>query len=621
MTAVEDLKRLLKERNPRFWDELATASRDARTFDELFYLSRLRARWQKDVGVCPPRVTSVLRIAILSGATTYPLRDLLEHLLAVDGIGCTLFVGEFDNYAAEILEPDGALYGFRPDVVILFPSERRCRYEGRLDDPLSQQRASALDTVQRLHELCDRIHDGTGAEVILGNFIPPAYHDPGPFRSRTLAFEWNYRRLVNLELGLGASAHVHICDLEYLASRRGLLAARDDRGWFESKQPCAPDTLVDVARELAYIVKSLRQGAKKVLVLDLDNTLWGGVIGDDGLQGIELGDTSPRGEAFKAFQRFVRSLSDRGVLLAVCSKNDEAVAREAFERHPEMVLRLEDFASFKANWQPKSENIRAMADELSLGLESFVFVDDNPAEIEIVRQFCPGVTTLLAAPDPASFVAIVQEARLFEPLRLTAEDLVRASQYRVEGERRALMANATDMDAYLRSLDMVARVRALDDADLPRATQLINKSNQFNLTTRRRTEAEVRAFVGATSRRGFTVRLADRFGDHGLVSVVLVEAVDRDLHVDTWVMSCRVLKRQVEDVVINEIVRLAEESGCHRIIGVYLPTPKNGMVRDLYPRMGFLTIEDTPDRSSFRLDVGRETRPRDHHIQIERARP
>jgi FkbH-like protein len=372
-----------------------------------------------------------------------------------------------------------------------------------------------------------------------------------------------------------------------------------------------------VARELAHLVVSLRRGPKKVLVLDLDNTLWGGVIGDDGLNGIEIGDTSPRGEAFKAFQHYALSLTERGVLLAACSKNDEGIAREAFEKHPEMVLRSHHFAAFKANWNPKSDNLVAIAEELNLGLDSFVFVDDNPAEIEIVRQFCPQVTTILLGPDPSSYVATLQDARLFEPTQLTKEDALRVEQYRVEADRRALLATSTDMESYLVSLEMVGRVNRLDDADLPRATQLINKSNQFNLTTIRRSEAEVRALAASARHGCFTVRLEDRFGDHGLISVLLTEAKGEDLVVDTWVMSCRVLKRGVEDVVVNEIASIAREKGCRRIVGTYLPTAKNGMVRGLYPQMGFSLLEEAPDRYSFSLDVGTFTE-RPHHIRIVR---
>jgi FkbH-like protein len=351
------------------------------------------------------------------------------------------------------------------------------------------------------------------------------------------------------------------------------------------------------------LIGSLRRPPKKVLVLDLDNTLWGGVVADDGLEGISLGDTSPQGEAFKAFQKYIRSLKQRGVLLAVCSKNDHDRAVEVFEKHPEMVLRLADIVSFKANWEPKSENIRHMAAELNLGLDSFVFVDDNPAEIEIVRRFAPEVATLLLGPDPSEYVAQLQDCRFFEPRNITAEDAARTSQYRSETQRQQLQASVTDMDAYLESLQMEATISEFTPVDVPRLAQLINKSNQFNLTTRRRTEADLHALLHDPGHVGFSVRLKDRFGDHGLISIVIGRKKDGVLEVDTWLMSCRVLKRQVEETALNELVRLAEKNSANQLAGVYLPTPKNEMVRDFYSRMGFTLSSENETRREFTLKL------------------
>jgi FkbH-like protein len=314
------------------------------------------------------------------------------------------------------------------------------------------------------------------------------------------------------------------------------------------------------------------------------------------------------------------SLSRRGVLLAVCSKNDHDRAVEPFERHPEMVLTLRDFASFKANWQPKSENIRQIAKELNLGLDSLVFVDDNPAEIEIVRQFVPEVTTLLLGPDPSEYVALLQDARCFEPRGLTAEDLKRASQYKQEAQRQELLGSITDMDAYLESLGMEAVMREFRAVDVPRIAQLINKSNQFNLTTRRRTEAQVESVVADPAYFHFTVRLADRFGDYGLIAVVIGKMDGGEAAIDTWLMSCRVLKRQVEEEVLNQIVQLARLHNCARIRGVYLPTAKNGMVREHYPGLGFTPMAaqetgDAPGALHFELDP-RSYRTRPTKIRI-----
>ncbi len=479
-------------------------------------------------------------------------------------------------------------------MILLFPSHRRCHYTGQWIDPREQQEAAARNTAAQILDLCRTANARSGAEIVLANFPLPARFDPGPYRARTLASDWNFRKFVNLELGLNAPSYVHICDVEFLSARRGTIEAWDARAWFESKQAYGRGLMLDVAREAAHLIATLRETPKKVVVLDLDNTLWGGVVGDDGLDGIEIGDTSPRGEAFKAFQQYLASLAARGVLLAVCSKNDYDKAAEPFEKHPEMALRMTDFASFKANWQPKSENIRQIAKDLNLGLDSLVFVDDNPAEIEIVKQFVPEVGTLLLGPDPSEYVAQLQDTRWFEPKTLTAEDVERAGQYRQEAQRQELLSSITDIEAYLESLEMQAHIREFRAVDAPRISQLINKSNQFNLTTRRRTEAQVLAVMADPSYFHFTVRLADRFGDYGLISVVIGKMEGEAAEIDTWLLSCRVLKRQVEDEVLNEIVRLAQMRGAKRIRGVYLPTAKNGMVKDHYSSLGFTPVLESP---------------------------
>jgi len=318
---------------------------------------------------------------------------------------------------------------------------------------------------------------------------------------------------------------------------------------------------------------------------------------------IELGDTSPRGEAFKAFQKYIASLKQRGVLLAVASKNDYAKAAEVFEKHPEMVLRLDDLVSFKINWDPKSDNIRQMSAELNLGLDSFVFVDDNPAEIEIVRQFAPEVATILLGPDPSEYVAQLQDCRWFERSTITAEDLERTKQYQTEARRKEFQANITDMDSYLESLEMKGALSEFTAVDVPRISQLINKSNQFNLTTRRRTEADILALMRDPACVGFSMRLADRFGDHGLIAIVIGQVRDAVMQIDTWLMSCRVLKRQVEEEVLNELARLAARHNCASLHGVYLPTAKNEMVRDFYPRMGFTLTSENENRREFELSL------------------
>jgi FkbH-like protein len=617
MTNAELKDHLLLGRT-EFWDHLARSTREAVEFDELLKLSSLRKKAHLRRLANPGIGQQRLRVALLGGYSLYPLSELLEHVCEAEGFPCEIFKGDFDNYVSEIMDDGAKVYDFSPQVVLLMPSEQRCKYGGKLTDPREMQQAEANEVVGSVLELARQVHEKSGAEVIVTNYILPARHDLGPYRSRTLGSDWSFRKWVNLELGLNAPPYLHICDLEFLAHRHGGMAARDDRSWFESKQPCSPALLPYVAREIAHIISSLRRAPKKVLVLDLDNTLWGGVVADDGLEGIEIGDTSPRGEAFKAFQKYIVSLKQRGVLLAVCSKNDHEKAAAAFESHPEMILRMQDFVSFKANWEPKSDNIHQMALDLNLGLDSFVFVDDNPAEIDIVRQFVPDVSTILLGPDPSNYVAQLQDCRLFEPRTITAEDADRTIQYHSEAKRRALSSAVTDMGAYLESLAMEATVSPFSRMDAPRLSQLINKSNQFNLTTRRRTEADIHALIGSPGHVCFSVRLKDQFGDHGLISILIAEKFDEVMKIDTWLMSCRVLKRQVEDEVLNELARLATSLGCAKLRGIYLPTAKNEMVRDFYSRMGFTLVRDGADAREFELDLN-SFQPLPTHIKVTHA--
>ncbi len=599
---VKELKILLEVRDELFWNELEKQSLAAATFGELIVLSNLRkkadkAGFARKNGAAKPETRS-LKISFVGGSTLYPLSDLIEHMLSVTGAAngapIEMMLGDFNNYRAEILDGESELYQFEPDLIIVLPDEKSCRYTGRLIDSENAVKAEIDRVSSDLLELCSVARARSNAEIVLCNFMLPAYFDIGVYRAKSLAADWSFRKAVNLDLGAKMPGYVHLCDLEFLAYRLGGLAVKDEKTWFESKQICSPMLQVALAKEIAHIVGALKKSPKKVLALDLDNTLWGGVVGDDGLEGIEIGDTSPRGEAFKAFQSYILSLTERGILLGVCSKNDFDKAIEPFRRHPEMVLREENFVSFKANWEPKAQNLIEMAKDLNLHLDSFIFVDDNPAEIEIVRQFAPDVTTILLGDDPSYYVKELQESRLFERFAITDEDARRTEQYKQEARRQTLQASGgVDMDSYLESLEMTGSFSRFNSLDLPRVAQLINKSNQFNLTTKRRTESELETLTADERAVGFSMRLADKFGDHGLIAVVICRTADDAVfEIDTWLMSCRVLKRQVEEEVLNEIVRLARSKNCKLVKGIYFPTAKNAMVRDLYSRLGFERVDE-----------------------------
>ena len=584
--------------------ELASiAQRTLDTLSPLALLRLIRERKRTAASNEPHTTCSRVKIALLSAYTAHPFVEFLEQHLFSLGHCADFYIGNYDSYISLLLDPSSPVHAEKPDFVVVFPSDKRCRYTGSLLDSAQVQKEQAHAHADELLAACAAFHGTTSAEIILANFRLPGDFGLGSARSRYAGSDYSFVKRVNLELGLRAPAYVQICDLEFLGARLGHLRATDPRGWFESKQMASAEMQIVAAAECARLVHRARRPAKKVLALDLDNTLWGGVLAEAGVEGIDLGDTGAIGEAFKAFQRYVLTLAERGILLAVVSKNDLAIAKQPFSSHPEMVLREEHIAAWRANWESKADNLKQISEELNLGLDSFVFVDDNPAEIAIVNQFLPEVETVQLSADPSEYVRLLDERRAFEAQMITAEDALRTAQYRTEASRRASTASVTNMDEYLTSLDMKMLIRPICAEDVPRVTQLINKSNQFNLTTHRRTQAEVESLIDTPDVRGFSVRLADRFGDYGLISIVVLDLRAPAAEVDTWLMSCRVLKRQVEDEVLNEIVRCARAAQKTSVLGRYIPTPKNGLVRDLLPSLGFDEVMRDGDVVSYKLDT------------------
>ena len=404
----------------------------------------------------------------------------------------------------------------------------------------------------------------------------------------------------------------YFVDLDAVSGTLGRAAFYDMRRYYWTKQPFSEAGTVELARHLWAGARALTTGPKKVLVLDLDNTLWGGVVGETGAHGVGLGE-SPEGEAFRAFQRHAKELANRGILLAIASKNNPADAREPFEVNDAMHLKLDQIAAFEASWEPKGLTIARIAETLSLGLDSFVFFDDNPAEGEQVRQALPDVEVVDVPEEPAEFVRILQSGLWFETAGLTEADRERAGQYTVERQRRELQQNFGSLDDYLRSLEMTAEVRPIDEAEMPRVVQLLAKTNQFNLTTRRHTQADVARILADPRSIGLTVRVRDKFGDYGLVAV-MIGVPDGDgadaVRIDTWLMSCRVIGRTVEQFTLRRLLERAMALGYRRAVGEFLPTKKNELVADLYDRLGFAREGEAAEGGvRYVLDLGRAEPP------------
>jgi FkbH-like protein len=402
-------------------------------------------------------------------------------------------------------------------------------------------------------------------------------------------------------------------DLATVAAQQGRAAFYDPRRYAWTKQPFSESGAVARAEAVVAGLRALVMGPKKVLVLDLDNTLWGGIVGEVGPFHVGIGET-PDGEAFRHFQKYVKALSQRGVILAVASKNNPADAREPFAMNPAMVLKLDDFAAFEAHWQPKVQSLERIAKYLNLSLDSFVFFDDNPAEREHIRQALPQVAVVEVPDEPAEYIRALEAGMWFETLQLTDEDRRRAGTYQAERRRSEILEQSANVDDYSRSLNMVAQVSFVDETDLPRVAQLLAKTNQFNLTTRRHSAEDVRRLLRDDRAIGLTVRLADRLGDYGLIAVVLAMPDEGDptsLDVDTWLMSCRVIGRSVEEFTALALLEAARQKRFRRITGRYIATPKNGLVADLYPRLGFQTLPDD-ETTGRRFVIGTDAKPTWH---------
>jgi FkbH-like protein len=562
-------------------------SRARATDDFNTYMSLCRQRRKIDAVLAGMGRAEDLRIAILGGATTDFLEQPLKLELETLGLGSTVFCADFNNYVPELLDANSKSAAFRPNVAVVLVTPHNIADWPAVGDSPEAVQALVHRVSDQWLGLCEAFHKHTNCEIVLSNLHLLPTRAAGNVGTKLPWDRNSFLRQINLALGRKAPAYVHILDIETLSAIYGISNWFDARFWHHAKQPVSFACVVPLVRNLASIIGALYGRTAKCLVVDLDNTLWGGVVGDDGVGGLKIGEGDAEGEAFKAFQEYLLLLKKRGLLLAVCSKNDEANALEPFAALPDMVLKREDFVSFKANWDPKPGNIEQIARELNIGLDALVFVDDNPAERELVRQSLPQVKVVELSSDPADFPLLLDQCGWLDVVKLTDEDIRKTDQYLENLQRDALMVQHADYDTYLASLEQKAVLREFEPTHLDRITQLINKTNQFNLTTRRLTRSEVEALAGRDDTVTAYVRLVDRFGDNGLISVVIGHREGAVLHIDVWLMSCRVLKRGVERLLANHLFERARAMNVESVRGAYIPTAKNRMVENLYRELGF----------------------------------
>jgi len=538
-----------------------------------------------------------VRLAVLGSATTGHLVAGIRVAGLRRGLDIEVYEADYGTYRQELVDAGSGLHGFRPQVVLLGLDARHLA--GGMD-------ATAESAVAMMEDCWRQAKAEFGCQVLQQTVLPVFPNLLGNNEERMVGSPAAVVAGINERLRPAAeAAGVELLAIDRFAAVDGIANWYDAGMWHHSKHEVHPRAAEMYGEQVARLIAAGRGRSKKCLVLDLDNTLWGGVVGDEGVEGIVLGQGSGQGEAFQEFQRYAKGLSERGVVLAVCSKNDEANAREPFERHPEMLLRVGDIACFVANWRDKAANLREIAETLNLGLDSLVFVDDNPVERELIRRELPMVAVPEMPEDPAGFAAMLSAAGYFEGLRTTEEDRSRCGMYKANADREQARETATDMGSYLESLRMRMTVAPFDDLSLARVTQLINKTNQFNLTTVRLTEAEVCGAMRDPKFVTLQVRLVDRFGDNGVIAVMMARVNGAEVVIEQWLMSCRVLGRRVEEACLNTLVEACEARGVRRLVGLYKPTEKNGMVREMYAGLGFervSAVEGGESRWELKLD-------------------
>lgn len=532
-----------------------------------------------------------VRLAILASSTT----DHLVPAIAVAGLRRRLlfdtFVAPYGQCRQILLDAASPLYHHCPDFVLLSLGAHEILSGVSLTASAAEVDAAvqqAIDELKALWEIARKSHDAAVVQQTFLNIAEPLF---GSYELAVPGTAANVIAKLNTRLREAAAEEkVSILDLARQSERDGLDAWFDQARWLQGKMEVTPRMSPMYGELLARVIGAERGLSKKCLVLDLDNTLWGGVVGDDGLEGIVLGEGSAAGEAHLALQRYARQLRDRGIVLAICSKNDPSIAEKAFREHPEMLLRPSDIAVFMANWEDKAANLQRIAEQLNLGIDSLVFVDDNPAERARVRESLPMVAVPELPDDPAQYVRCLADAGYFESVAFTTADAERAKQYADNASRETLRTTTQSLEAFLDGLNMRVVFSPFQSVDLQRITQLIGKTNQFNLTTKRYAQHEISTFTSAEDCLTLQFRLLDRFGDNGLVSAMILRPTAHEadaLEIDTWVMSCRVFGRQLEFEALNIAVEEARRRGIRSLLATYVPTARNGVVQDLYSTLGF----------------------------------
>ncbi len=570
----------------------------------------------------PTDEKTAVRLAIIGSSTLEPLAACIDVKIRLEGLTPVTYVGGFNTFRQEALDKSSALYAHRPNVVVLsvdawsLLSQTFLAEFVRMDKAQRGQHAKAI--ASEVIDVARAIEQESSALVLVNNFIVPVFSPVGIVDSKQEIGLREFFRRANslLEEAFRDSSRVFVVDLDAVASQFG---KRDTINWntfYRGGIQFSESFMPVLADEYLRYVRALKGRSKKCIVLDLDNTLWGGIIGEDGIEGIRLGPTSP-GAEYLDFQRVLLSLYNRGIILAVNSKNNPDDALKVLREHPYQLLREEHFAALRINWQNKVQNLIELAQEINIGLDSMVFIDDSPQERAQVRQALPEVLVVDLPENPRLYRATLERLNVFDVLSLTPEDMRRGEMYVGKRKRAELQQSAASLEDFLRTLQLRVEIKLADDFDMPRVVQLIGKTNQFNLTTRRYTDAEVRGFRESPDVRVYRMAVSDRFGDEGIVGVAIVRSEKDAWVIDSFLMSCRVIGRNVETAFLAKIASDARENGVRRLIGEYIPTKKNVPARDLYERHGFELIGTDEDGvTRWQLDLSTSTIEVPEYIEL-----
>lgn len=558
----------------------------------------LKRNLKKDVSNLP-----TLKVSLLGDTASQFLAVAIKGKGIERGYNIDLFEAEYNQVERQVLDPTSDLYAHNAKYTVVFQSTHKLLEQYSLM-PASDWSTLADERINFIRIICENVQ----GKIIYYNY--PEIEDTvfGSYANKvTGSFSYQLRKL-NFELMNLTQEYpnLFICDIASIQNKFGRDFMFDSIVYVSTEMILSIDVLPYVASRTLDIIASIEGKFKKCLILDLDNTVWGGVVGDAGWENIQVGHGFGIGKVFSEFQQWVKKLKNRGIIVCVCSKNDENKAKEPFEKNPEMVLKLDDISVFVANWENKVDNIRIIQSILNIGFDSMVFLDDNPFERNMVRENVPGVTVPELPEEPSEYLEFLYTQNLFETASYSSADKERTKQYQVEAQRVATAKKFTNEGDFLKSLEMVSEVSGFTSFNTPRVAQLSQRSNQFNLRTVRYTEDQIIAIENDPKQKGFAFTLEDKFGDNGLIAVVILqdisENVSSTLFIDTWFMSCRVLKRGMENFTLNNIVEYAKANGFKKIVGEYLPTPKNGMVAEHYTGLGFIKLEDT-ETAQWVLDV------------------